>query len=230
MTLQASCHDLHELDIHFLEFASSLGTIHLPRVFKIVWELVIGSLATNPSLRLIVYKILEHLTQSSHHNLAVLSMLGILTPMLSGFISSAVDQLGSHAAERRLQCKIIKRLFEMGASTQDAQQSFQCAVKEDKSLNIEMIDLIRTSLRSKWPPHISFQDMSAVTMPLGGWNTLPTSGLTFMVSGHISFPWCCRLYLVSIAMGVVRKNALCGTQNIQYLFRLALCHRIDHKK
>ncbi|KAF8444038.1 hypothetical protein L210DRAFT_3445126 [Boletus edulis BED1] len=179
VTLQASCHDLHELDIHFLDFAPSLGTIHLPRVFKIVWEIVLGYLTTNTSLRLIVYKILEHLTHSSHRNLAVLSMLGILTPMFSSFISlSTVDR---HAAERRLQYRIIKRLFEMGASTQDAQRLLQCAVKEDKSLDTEMIDLIRVSLRSKWPPHISFQDMSAVTMPLGDWTTLPTSGLTFML-------------------------------------------------
>ncbi|KAN0082499.1 hypothetical protein V8E55_008294 [Tylopilus felleus] len=182
VTLPAYCHDLHELDVHFLEFAPSLGTIHLPRVFKIVWELLLGCLATNASLRLIVYKILEHMTQSSHHNLAVLSMLGVLTPMFSSFISSsAVDQLGSHAAERRLQCKIIKRLFEMGASTQDAQRLFQCAVKEDKSLDTEIIDLIRTGLRSKWPPHISFQDMSTVTMSLGGLTTLPPSGFTFML-------------------------------------------------
>ncbi|KAG8221472.1 hypothetical protein J3R82DRAFT_1685 [Butyriboletus roseoflavus] len=182
VTLQASCHDLHQLDIHFLEFVPSLGTIHLPRVFKIVWELVFGSLATNSSLRLIVYKILEHLTQSSHRNLAVLSMMGILTPMFSSFISSStVDQSGSHAAERRLQCKIIKRLFEMGASTRDVQRLLQCAVKEDKSLDTEMIDLIRTGLKSKWPPHISLQDISTMTMPLGGWTTLPTSGLTIML-------------------------------------------------
>ncbi|KAF8552794.1 hypothetical protein OG21DRAFT_1377755, partial [Imleria badia] len=155
VTLQASYHDLHELDNHFLEFAPSLGTIHLPGVFKIVWEFVLGSLATNGSLRLIVYKVLDHLTRSSHRNLAVLSMLGILTPMFSSFISSStVDQLGPDAAERRLQCKIIKRLFEMGASTRDAQRLLQCAVKEDKSLDAEMIDLIRTGLRSKWPPHI----------------------------------------------------------------------------
>ncbi|KAI9573033.1 hypothetical protein HD554DRAFT_2058344 [Boletus coccyginus] len=182
VTLQASCRDLGELDIHFLEFATSLGTIYLPGVFKIVWEAVLGYLATNARLRLILFKILEHLTQSSHRNLAILSMLGILTPMFSSFISStSVDQLGPHAAERRLQCKIIKRLFEMGASTQDAQRLFQCAVKEDKSLDTEMIDLIRSGLRSKWPPHISFQDTSVVTMPLGGWTTLPTSGLTFML-------------------------------------------------
>lgn len=182
VALQPSCHDLHELDIHFLEFAPSLGTIHLPRVFNIVWKLVLESLTSNHSLRLIVYKILEHFTQSSHRNLAVLSMLGILTPIFSSFMSSTTDQLSSRAAERRLRSKIIKRLFEMGTSTQDAQRLFQCAVKEDKSLDTEMIDLIRVALRSKWPPHICFQDTSAVKIPLGGHNTLPPSGLTFMVS------------------------------------------------
>ena len=229
VTLQAYCHDLHELDIHFLEFAPTLGTIHLPRVFSIVWELVLGSLTTSNSLRLIVYKILEHLTQSSHRNLAVLSMLGILTPIFSSFISSSTtDQLGSYAAERRLQCKIIKRLFEMGTSTPDAQRLFQCAVKEDKSLDTKMIDFIRTALRSKWPPHICFQDRSAVIVPLGSGNTLPTSGLTFMASVMKYFFWRCRLHLPSIDMGVVRKDALCGTQNIQHLFWFTFCYRIVH--
>ncbi|KAG9311479.1 hypothetical protein JVU11DRAFT_8594 [Chiua virens] len=139
------------------------------------------ALVNVPSLQPVMYKILEHLTQSSHRNLAVLSMLGILSPMFSTFIaSSTMDQPISHAAERRLQCKIIKRLFEMGTSTQDARRLFQFAVKEDKSLDTEMIDLIRTGLKSKWPPHISFQDRSAVTMSCGGLNALPTSGLTFM--------------------------------------------------
>jgi hypothetical protein len=182
-TLQASSDDLQELDIHFLEFVPFLGTIHLPRVFKIVWELVLRFSATGTSLRLILYKILEHLTQSCHRNLAVLSMLGILTPMFSSFItSSPSNEQGLYAAERRLQHKIIRRFFEMGASTQDAQRLFQCTVKENKSLDTEMIDLIRTGLRSNWPPHMSFQDMSAVSMLLGDWNTLPTSGLTLMVS------------------------------------------------
>lgn len=188
MTLHAYRHDLHELDIHFLEFVPSLGTIRLPRVLNIVWELVLAYLATDHSLRLILYRILEHLTQSSHRNLAVLSMLGVLTPMFSAFISSpTTDQLGSDIAERRLQSKIIKRLFEMGTSTQDARRLFQCAVKEDKTLDREMIDLIRTGLRSKWPPHIYFQDESTVKMPLGGRNTFPPSGLTFMASVIRSF-------------------------------------------
>lgn len=231
VTLQASCHDLHDLDIHFLEFAPSLGTIHLPGVFKIVWEFVLGSLATNGSLRLMVYKLLEHLTRSSHRNLAVLSMLGILTPMFSNFISSStVDQQGPDAAERRLQCKIVKRLFEMGASTRDAQRLFQCAVKEDKSLDAEMIDLIRSGLKSKWPPHILFQDMSSVTMPLGSCTTLPASGLTFLVSVRIFASPHCRLHLVFIAMGMVRKNALRGTQHIPHFFRRTLCYRTEHRQ
>lgn len=183
VTLQPYHHDIHELDIRFLDFAPSLGTIHLPRVFNIVRELVLGPLAADQSLRLIVYKILEHLTQSSHHNLTVLSMLGILTPMFSSFISSSTtDQQGSLAAQRRLQSKVIKRLFEMGASAKDARQLYLCAVKEDKSLDTEMIDFIRTALKSKWPPHICFQDRSAVVVPLRGCNSLPSSGLTVMVS------------------------------------------------
>ncbi|KIJ62307.1 hypothetical protein HYDPIDRAFT_30564 [Hydnomerulius pinastri MD-312] len=183
VTLQASHHDPKELDVHFLEFAPALGTICLPHVFKIAWNFMSRALATNSSLRPVVYKVLEHLTQSSHRNLAVLSMIGVLTPMFSHFISTTGHQQNSdsQAAERRLQCKILKRLFEMGASTQDARQLLQCAVKENRTLDQEMIDLIRSSLRSRWPLHISLQGTSALTTHLGNLKSLPASGFTFMI-------------------------------------------------
>lgn len=59
-----------------------------------------------------------------------------------------------------------------------------------------------------------------------------TSNLWSDVYGErqeIFYFWLCRLNLPVVAMGVVRKNALCDTQNIQHFFRLALCHRIEHK-
>ncbi|KIJ16201.1 hypothetical protein PAXINDRAFT_76049 [Paxillus involutus ATCC 200175] len=182
VTLQTSHHHNKELDIHFLEFAPSLGTVHLPHVFKIIWDFIAGSPATDSSLRLVLYKILEHLTQSSHRNLAVLSMLGILTPMFSHYMSGMCQQGSDRpGTERRLQCKILKRLFEMGTSTQDARLLLQCAVREDKTLDPEAVDLIRIGLRSRWPHHLTLKATSAVTLPLGSWKTLPTSGFTFML-------------------------------------------------
>ncbi|KIK98640.1 hypothetical protein PAXRUDRAFT_823685 [Paxillus rubicundulus Ve08.2h10] len=183
VTLQTSHRHNRELDAHFLEFSPSLGTVHLPYVLKIIWDFVAGSPATDSSLRLTLYKILEHLTQSSHRNLAVLNMLGILTPMFSYYMSGTVTQQGSNNSgmERRLQCKILKRLFEMGASTQDVRLLLQCAVREDKTLDLEAIDLIRIGLRSRWPPHLTLQATSAVALPLGSWKTPPTSGFTFML-------------------------------------------------
>jgi len=183
-TSLGSYQDFSELEIGFLEYAPSFGTIRLPHVFKIAWDFMACSLTTSGPMRMLIYKILEHLTQSSHHNLAVLAMTGILTPLFSQFTSSPVNNTGtdSPSPERRLLSKILKRLFEMGASAQDVRQLLQCAVNEDGSLDAEMIEFLRIGMKSSWPSHVSLSGSSVVAKPLQTLRTLPSAGFAFTVS------------------------------------------------
>ncbi|KAI6126006.1 hypothetical protein EDD17DRAFT_1521466 [Pisolithus thermaeus] len=174
------CQDLADLDVRFLEYAPSFGTIHLPHVFRVAWDFMARSLATNGPMRLVIYKILEHLTQSSHYNLAVLDEANVVPPLFSHFASSSMGISGadSPSPERRLLSKILKRLFEIGASTQDVRKLLQCAVKENGALDGEMIEFLRTGMKCHWPPHISLQGSSAITKRMGDTKTLPATGFT----------------------------------------------------
>ncbi|KAI6008605.1 hypothetical protein EDC04DRAFT_2871453 [Pisolithus marmoratus] len=174
------CQDLAELELKFLEYTASFGTIHLPHVFKIAWDFMTRSLAASGPMRLIVYKILEHLTQSSHYNLAVLGEASVLPLVFSFFASSAIgiSGLDSQPPERRLLSKILKRLFEIGASAQDVKQLLQCAVTENGALDGEMIELLRAGMKCRWPPHISLQGSSAITKWMSDARALPAAGFT----------------------------------------------------
>ncbi|KIM59893.1 hypothetical protein SCLCIDRAFT_1217340 [Scleroderma citrinum Foug A] len=176
-----SYQDFAELEMGFLEYAPSFGTIRLPHVFKIAWDFMACSLTTSGPIRMLIYKILEHLTQSSHHNLAVLTMTGILAPLFSQFTSSPVNDTStdSPSPERRLLNKILKRLFEMGASAQDVRQLLQYAVNEDGSLDAEMIEFLRIGMKSSWPSHVSLSGSSVVTKPLQTLRALPSAGFAF---------------------------------------------------
>ncbi|KAG6332153.1 hypothetical protein ID866_6934 [Astraeus odoratus] len=176
--------DLAELDIQFLEYAPSFGTIRLPYVFKIAWTFMVRSLATTGPMCMLVYKIIEHLTQSSHHNLAVLNGAGVLTPLFLHFTTSSMGDASADSPSlwRRLLSKILKRLLEIGASSQDVRQLLQCTVKENGTLDAEMIELLRTGMKSRWPPHISLLGSSAVTKPLATLKALPATGFTATVS------------------------------------------------
>ncbi|KAI6157101.1 hypothetical protein BKA82DRAFT_965252 [Pisolithus tinctorius] len=175
------CQDLAELDVRFLECTPSFGTIHLPHVFKIAWDFMARSLATSGSMRLLIYKILEHFTQSSHYNLTVLDEARVLPPVFSHFASSPTGISGSDSPspERRLLSKILKRLFEIGASTQDVRQLLQYVVKENGALDGEMIEFLRTGMKCCWPPHISLQGPSVITKWMGDAKALPAAGFTF---------------------------------------------------
>ncbi|KAI6038492.1 hypothetical protein EDC04DRAFT_2868311 [Pisolithus marmoratus] len=174
------CRDLAELDLKFLEYTASFGTIRLPHVFKIAWDFMARSLAASGPMRLIVYKILEHLTQSSHYNLVVLGEANVLPLVFSFFASSAIgiSGLDNQPPERRLLSKILKRLFEIGASAQDVKQLLQCAVMENGALDGEMIELLRTGMKCRWPPHISLQGSSAITQWMSDARALPAAGFT----------------------------------------------------
>ncbi|KAL4077210.1 hypothetical protein V8B97DRAFT_1866535 [Scleroderma yunnanense] len=205
-----SYQEFAELEIEFLEYAPSFGTIRLPHVFKIAWDFMACSLTTNSPMRILIYKILEHLIQSSHHNLAVLNMTGVLTPLFSQLTSSSVNNTSadSPSPERCLLSKIIKRLFEMGASVQDVRQLLQCAVNEDGLLDAEMTEFLRIGMKSSWPPHVSLRGLSAITKPLHSLRALPSTGFTFTM-----WAWFERLpleecTLFSISFGAHRSIEL----------------------
>ncbi|KAH7912895.1 hypothetical protein BJ138DRAFT_1124827 [Hygrophoropsis aurantiaca] len=178
-SLRAQSHDdFRQIDGRFAEFSSKLGRIHLPGIFETLWNFLRERIINDISLRRISVKVIEHLLQSSHRNFAILSNLRIVDVFLSLFHRCRHDPEVTDE-ERRKILKILKRLCDMGASTNDVRMILHNIVKEDETLDADMLDIIRSSMRSRWPPHLSLDSGASVTTTLGALKHLP--GLTFMI-------------------------------------------------
>jgi len=213
--LRTKLPETEAMDTHFLEFAPGLASISLPGAFNVLWSLILRTVNTDRALRLIVYRLLEHLTHSKHRNLAILSMQNILPHLFKSWkanLSIAADDDKEH----RILAKILRHLFEMGASIQDSRDLLQCTAKHDGTVDADMLELLRSSAKSRWPQHFSLDGCSAIAMSSTEMKTLPAHGFTFMVSYSI-----CKIPIVSkswAGLGLARKDAIGATQVAQHIF------------
>jgi hypothetical protein len=102
--------------------------------------------------------------------------------------------------ERNVHQKLLRRLLDMGAGPAEARLIFQrLLAREDEPpasasagqrLNTDTLELIRSAMKSRWLPHISFEGPQAslvVSPGTNGGNSsgrgigLPAGGFTFMV-------------------------------------------------
>ncbi|KAG1855169.1 hypothetical protein DFJ58DRAFT_716258 [Suillus subalutaceus] len=178
-SLRTKLPETEAMHIHFLEFAPGLASISLPGAFNVLWSFILRTMNTDRALRLIVYRLLEHLTHSTHRNLAVLSMQNILPHLFKSWKANT-SSAGDDDKEHRILAKILRRLFEMGASTQNSRDLLQCTAKQDGAVDADMLELLRSSAKSRWPQHFSLDGSSALAMPSTEMKTLPAHGFTFM--------------------------------------------------
>ncbi|KAG2346496.1 beach-domain-containing protein [Suillus weaverae] len=178
-SLRTKLPETEAMHIHFLEFAPCLARISLPGAFSVLWSFTLRTMNTDRVLRLIVYRLLEHLTHSTHRNLAVLSMQNILPHLFKSWKAN-MSSAGDDDTEHRILAKILRRLFEMGASTQDSRDLLQCTAKQDGTADAEMFELLRSSAKSRWPQHFTLDSCSALVMSSTEMKTFPAHGFTFM--------------------------------------------------
>ncbi|KAG0697567.1 hypothetical protein DFH29DRAFT_1003625 [Suillus ampliporus] len=176
-SLRTKLPDTEAMNVHFLEFAPGLTSISLPGTFGILWSFVLRTMNTDRALRLIIYRLLEHLTHSTHRNLAVLCMQNILPHLFTSLKSTSSS---GDDREHRTLAKILRHLFEMGASTQDSWKLLQCIAKQVGSVDIDMFELLRSSAKSRWPKHFLLNGRSALAMSSTETKALPAHGFTFM--------------------------------------------------
>ncbi|KAG1745693.1 hypothetical protein EDB19DRAFT_1927133 [Suillus lakei] len=178
-SLRTKLPDTEAMHVYFLEFAPDLASISLPGAFSILWSFVLRTMNKDRALRLIVYRLLEHLTHSTHRNLAVLSMQNVLPHLFKSWKAN-MSSTGDDGSEHRILGKILRRLFEMGASTQDSRDLLQCTAKQDGSVDVDMLELLRSSAKSRWPQHFSLNGRSALAISSTEMKALPAHGFTFM--------------------------------------------------
>ncbi|KAJ3536167.1 hypothetical protein NM688_g6872 [Phlebia brevispora] len=153
-----------------------------------------------PHLRYCVFKLFERLVQHSHRNHAVLATLNLAGGLFETFYSSkdrtsengsadSADTPAIPKQERHVIVRLLKRLLELGATTEEARMMFQRSVRSDDSLDIDVLELLRAGLKNRWPEHLSLEGPAALMIPEEPSRGLPSTGFTFMIWLRIeSFP------------------------------------------
>ncbi|KAF4607270.1 hypothetical protein EYR38_001331 [Pleurotus pulmonarius] len=169
-----------ELDTQISEVCSKIGPIRRPGAVNILWDILPRIPAEDHSSRMVFFKVFEQLCRFSHRNQAVLSTSGIIKPLLGYYYGSRTE---ISAKERQVVSKLLKKLLDMGATTPEARFIFQRAVKRDDSLDVDILESIRSGMKSRWPEHFSME--SAASICLSGVNSkVLTSGFSIMVCHH----------------------------------------------
>ncbi|KAG5645386.1 hypothetical protein DXG03_006339 [Asterophora parasitica] len=185
-SLRATHEDQLEFAIAGIE--ARLGTIRRPDAILILWNAVPQITSGDSAMRYAILKLFELLSHVSHRNQAILSTLGLVKSLFQRFYSTRNDTTVPEK-ERYILQKLLRRLLDMGATTSEARLIFQKTIKEDNTLDTEILDVIRFGIKSRWLEHFSMESPAALVLQEEGLKGLPATGFTFMTWLWISvFP------------------------------------------
>ena len=196
------CLSLGDFTPHFSRYFVELSeilvinkTVKHAGAVKILWGLVEES---DDATRYALYKLFEPLFAASHRNGAILSSLEIVETVFRR-LKEAKNK------EKQVLQKLLRKLLEMGASTAEARALFQASVQVSDldKLDLDVLDVIRSGMKSRWVEHFSMEGAAGVTLQ-GGWKSVPKDGMTFLVSDT----WICLLqyFLNTSRCGFFRRH------------------------
>lgn len=169
--------DHAKVDARISDIGPRLSQIHQPGAIKVLWDVMLLLPTDHSALRYAVYKIFEQLLYHNHRNHAVFSSLGLVKPVFDIFTSGVTMD----DKERHVLQKLLRRMLDMTATPADARLIFQKAVKEDDTLDADILEIIRLSMKARWPQHFSMQSPAAFTYTEEGVRGMPQTGFTYMV-------------------------------------------------
>ena len=177
-SLFTSIRSCDNIENNISQFKPFFGTIHFPHFILLMVKLL--SLLSDDDNKLphALFIILEQLLAVSHRNKVLLSRMPLFEPLMDRFLSEKEVDI----ANRSVIQKILRKLLDIGLSTDDALSLFKRVVNTDNTLNGDVLEVIRSSTKARWPQHFSLENASSLELVAdsvkGG---LPSNGLTFMV-------------------------------------------------
>lgn len=174
--------------------------------------------------RYYIYKLLERLSVHSHRNHAILNSLHLVGPLFDAYCSTASGSDGTESpkptipkSERQIVLKLLKRLLELGSTTEEARTMFQLAIKPDESLDSDVLEVLRSGMKTKWPEHFSMEGPSAIVIPQESSRGLPNTGFTFMVHSNKILGLRLRFSLIRVTrFGCGWRNCLLSNLMISF--------------
>ncbi|KAI5118373.1 hypothetical protein M0805_008701 [Coniferiporia weirii] len=158
----------------FSGYRSMLGTIKHPSVYILLITLLSNIPADDDFLFGAVFALTETLISTNHRNKVLLSSTSIFKPIFQHF-------LRSETPTRLILQKLLKKLLDIGAQIPDVRYLLQRAVRDDGTLDTDILEVIRSGMKAKWPMHFSLEGSAAFELKEENVRGLPTTGFTFMV-------------------------------------------------
>lgn len=170
------------IDSKIAQTEHRLGKIRLPQAVLIMLKATDTLPSEEPMLRYAVLKVIERVTTLNYRNHALLNRVGLLQQLFDNLYNK--EGTSMNEAERSVMQRTLRRLLEMGASTGEARAIYCKAVKEDMKINSEILEILKSAKRAKWPEYLSFDGPASLQLLEDGGKMLPCPlGFTYMV-GH----------------------------------------------
>jgi hypothetical protein len=178
--------DQTEVDSRLSDIGPRLGRIHQPGAIQLLWDILPHLPGEDPALRYAIYKVFEQLIYLNHRNQIAFSSLGFVKPLLDLFNKQRSDTIVNEK-ERHILQRILRRILDMGATTADSRLIFHQAVREDDTLDADILEIVRMGMKARWPDHFSMEPPAALILTEEGSRGLPMTGFTYMVRDVFSF-------------------------------------------
>ncbi|KAK0199746.1 beach-domain-containing protein [Desarmillaria ectypa] len=167
---------IEELDQKIKEFESRLGLIRLPGAIRLLWDFRLQLSTDDVAMHYAFFKLFDCLCATYHRNQAILSSIGIVKSVVEYY--TGVGAQGD--AERQVVQKLLRRLLDLGATTPEAKFLFQrTIISGEQSLDTEMLEIVRSAMKSRWPEHFSLESPAEFSMAHDGVRGVPANGFTF---------------------------------------------------
>ena len=173
--------ELENVESTVVLFTNHFGLLRTPEAIRVLWDLLAESPSEDPRFWHATYRLVERLCTRNHRNHVALSGLGLVGSIFDQFCV-AKDAGTLSDRDRSAMQKLLRRLLETGVtSTAEARIIFQRAVREDDTLDTDVLEVVRPAMKAKWPAHFSLENHAAMVLREDGVKGLPVGGFTFMV-------------------------------------------------
>ncbi|KAJ7201121.1 beach-domain-containing protein [Mycena pura] len=167
---------ISDVELIVREVVSRLGGIKRPGAMALLCKFTPQLVGEDSTMRYGVYKLYELLSNTTHRNQVVFSSFDLTGSLLERFSAPETSEM-----ERNVLQKLSRRLLDMNATPAVARYLFQNVVREDETLDAELLEVIRYGMKSRWLEHFSMESPASLTLTEEGAKGLPVSGFTFMI-------------------------------------------------
>jgi len=162
--------------------------LRMPKALIVLFEL--SCLLQPPeSILYLVFRTIDRITGAAHRNQAVMNHAGLMTPIFNALYEPGAKIELSEPAKHLLR-KTFRRLLDIGFCSVTETERFFKATLNGPHVNSDVLAILKSGSRSKWPQFFSFHNGASLTFSDESGKTFPPpSGFTFLVSESRQHRW-----------------------------------------